>query len=244
MLEVEHHPDLTPAPPEVDYPGEAYRRALAAVPRARISLAFALAAAATPAALAGALMMLRSRMPGALHMALLIAGLAGLVGAAWQLRGAALPHPEWRRGTLHTVVLAALSLYFVPFYDWWIRFPSSLYLAVNMLAMAVTVFLLLNRLNKTVSMLGEALEDETLRLEGLAGLWISVLTGSIFILWTLIALSMYYAQYGADIFPFFLLRDWGVAMLLPFALTSAVLLKAARRSWQRFGKPVEAPTPP
>ena len=57
----------------------------------------------------------------------------------WQtLRGAALPHPEWRRGTLHTLVLAALSLYFVPFYDWWIRFPSSLYLAVNMLAMSVT----------------------------------------------------------------------------------------------------------
>ena len=244
MFEVEYHPDLNPPPPDVDYPGEAYQRALAAVPRAQIAAAFALAAAATPTALAGALMMLRSRMPGALYMSLLVVGLSGLAGAAWLLRTAGLPHPEWRRGTLHTIVLAALSLYFVPFYDWWIRFPSSLYLAGNMLAMAVTVFLLLNRLNKAVSMLGEALEDETLRLEGLAGLWISVLTGSIFILWTLVALSMYYAQYGSDIFPFFLLRDWGVAMLLPFALTSAVLLKAARRSWQRFGKPVEAPAPP
>lgn len=244
MLEVEHHPDLTPPPPEVDYPGEAYHRALDAVPRARIAAGFALAAVATPTALAGALMMLRSRMPGALHMTLLVGGLAALVVAAGQLRASPLPHPEWRRGTLHTIALAALSAYFVPFYDWWIRFPSSLYLAINMLAMAMAVFLLLNRLNKAVTMLGEALEDETLRMEGLAGLWISVLTGSIFILWTLIALSMYYAQYGSDIFPFFLLRDWGVAMLLPFALTSAVLLKAARRSWQRFKKPVDAPTPP
>ena len=244
MLEVEHHPDLNPPPPDVDYPGEAFRRALAAVPRARITGGFALAAAATPTALAGALMMLRSRSPGALHMTLLVVGLAGLALAAWQLRASPLPHPEWRRGTFHALVLAALSTYFVPFYDWWIRFPSSLYLAVNMLAMAMAVFLLLNRLNKTVSMLGEALEDETLRLEGLAGLWISVLTGSIFILWTLVALSMYYAQYGADIFPFFLLRDWGVAMLLPFALTSAVLLKAARRSWQRFGQPVAPSTSP
>lgn len=228
----------------MDYPGEAYLRALASVSRTRVAGGFALAAAATPVALAGALMMLRSSMPGALHMALLVAGLAALVGAAWLLRSADLPHPEWRRGTLHTIVLAALSAYFVPFYDWWIRFPSSLYLAGNMLAMAASVFLLLNRLNKTASMLGEAIEDETLRLEGLAGLWISVLTGSLFILWTLVALSMYYAEYGADIFPFFLLRDWGVAMLLPFALTSAVLLKAARRSWQRLGKPVGVPPPP
>ena len=244
MLEVEHHPDLTPPPPEADYPGEAFRRALAAVPRARITAAFALASVATPAALAGALMMLRSRRPDTLHMALLVAGLACVATAAGLLRASPLPHPDWRRGALHTLVLAALSIYFVPFYDWWIRFPTSLYLAVNMLAMAAAVFLLLNRLNKSVALLGEALEDETLRLEGLAGLWISVLTGSIFILWTLVALSMYYAQYGADIFPFFLLRDWGVAMLLPFALTSAVLLKAARRSWQRLGKTTATSTPP
>ena len=84
----------------MDYPGEAFRRALAAVPRARITGGFALAAAATPTALAGALMMLRSRSPGALHMTLLVVGLAGLALAAWQLRASPLPHPEWRRGTL------------------------------------------------------------------------------------------------------------------------------------------------
>ena len=243
MLQVEHHPDLTPPPPAADYPGEAYQRALSRVPRLRLAGAFALSAAATPVALVGALMMLRSRAPSALHMVTLAAGLAGLTWAAWQMHVARLPHPQWRNSTLHAVILGALSAYFIPFYEWWIHFPGSVYLAANILIMAVSVFLLLGRLNKTAWMLGEALEDETLRLEGLAGIWISLLTGSIFILWTLVSVSMYYAQYGYDVFPFFLLREWGVAMLLPFALTSAVMIKAARRAWQKIGEPLPQDPP-
>jgi hypothetical protein len=122
-------------------------------------------------------------------------------------------------------MLSALALYFCPFLYWWTRNPSSYYFAVNSLLFAMCLSVMLLHLNAIAAMMAERAGDRMFLLEARLCGWIILVLVALYFGYTLIFILVYQFTQGGSMFPYNIMRNGWIFMVIPFALTMGSLWK-------------------
>ena len=111
------------------------------------------------------------------HNLFLILSFGLMAFGAWKLLGVKAPGQCWRRRTRRTMITAAVGAYFSMFVIWWRIAPDSLLLLLNVLGFYLSGVALLTVLATALAELARRLDEQTLRSDFHAAIYMSLALG-------------------------------------------------------------------
>lgn len=169
--------------------------------------------------------MLRTDLLRGFHLPLLALSLMQCGWGAFVAHTAQPIRELWSRRSGQGLWLIALALYFSPFLYWWTRNPSSYYFAINSLLFAMCLALFLLYINAGAGIMAEMVKDKLFLLETRMCGWIILILVTVYFGYTLIFILIYQFTQGGRMFPYNVMRNGWVFMVVPFALTMGSLWK-------------------